>query len=45
MTTGSYLTSPSQPETVPEVDETAEDEKVEEDEKIIIEETDDILSE
>lgn len=44
-TTGSYLTSPSQPETVLEVDETAEEEKLEEDAQIIIEETDDILSE
>ena len=42
---GSYLTSPAQPETVLEVDETAEEEKLEEDVKIIVEETDDILSE
>lgn len=42
---GSYLTSPAQPETVPEVDETAEEEKIEEDVKIVVEETDDILSE
>ena len=41
---GSYLTSPSQPETVPEADEKAEEEKFEE-AKIVIEETDDILSE
>ena len=45
VTPGSYLTSPSQPETVHEVDETAEEEKLEEDAQIIIEETDDILSE
>ena len=42
---GSYLTSPAQPETVPEADETAEEEKIEEDVKIVVEETDDILSE